>query len=723
MKTFSRAITAALLLGTAIPAFAQDSAAPADAADASADDSESTQIIVTGTRAPKAVDKIPGAITVISSVELTRNLTLTEDATAVLARSIPGYSESNQTLNTLAETMRGRAALYMFDGIPQSTPLRDGSRNATFTDMATVQRIEVIGGASASEGIGAAGGIINYISKRATEPGTHVSVSGRIGSQFRDDSEIWKIGGSVAHKSGMLDVFVAAAYVDRGITYDARGRRIGLSASTSLADSTQRNIFGKVGLTFGEGDSQRLEAIASYFRLASKGNYHYVAGSRALGIPDTAEPGPPRGTNGQSLAGTEFNDFRQYVLNYSNSALFGGSLNVTGYIARQAMRFPGENSVGRQDPLIAPLGTLVDQSEILSKKYGVRTSYTRPDFLLQGLELRFGVDIVHDKTQQRLALTDRIWVPPMEYDSVGPYAQLSYDIGPVTFSGGWRREDGKVKVADYTTVYANNRAFVKGGTLNYKNDLLNAGAVWRIGGGFSTFASYSEGFTLPNVGIPLRNVNVPGKTVEGLLDLQAVIFKNKEIGFNWRDRIGNVGISYYDSKSKLGSSLAIDPVTRDYVLLRRPIRIRGVDFTAEFNPVEDLRLNLLFSHVVGKTTAANNVTTPLDVTLGTINISPDKLNASVTWQPVEPASITFGASSILGRHINKGRAGLEERTKGYTLFDLTANYRFEKVGTLSLGVENLFNKFYFLTSSQIDIFQNYFAGRGRTVSLTLRSEF
>ena len=45
------------------------------------------------------------------------------------------------------------------------------------------------------------------------------------------------------------------------------------------------------------------------------------------------------------------------------------------------MRFGGENGVDRQDPLIAPIGTLVDQSEILSKKYGLRSSYTLPEFV------------------------------------------------------------------------------------------------------------------------------------------------------------------------------------------------------------------------------------------------------------------------------------------------------------------------------------------------------
>ena len=219
----------------------------------------------------------------------------------------------------------------------------------------------------------------------------------------------------------------------------------------------------------------------------------------------------------------------------------------------------------------------------MSKKKGVRTSWTRPDlFGATGLELHVGIDVVKDETQQRLALTNRIWVPPMDYKSIAPYAQLSYDIGPVTMSGGARHEDGELTVDDYTTTFFRNSAFVEGGTLDYKDDLLNAGAIWRIADGWSVFGSYSEGFTLPNIGIPLRNINRPGQSVAGILDLQAIVFDNKEGGFNWRGDTASLGASYYESKSDLGASLTVDPVTQDFMLNRAPVEIKGVEFTAEY---------------------------------------------------------------------------------------------------------------------------------------------
>jgi iron complex outermembrane receptor protein len=718
-RSLSAAIKGILLAASAASALAQEANVATGETGVSDEESSDVEVIVTGTRTAKAVDKIPGAVNVISMQEVGRSLSLTEDATAVLTKSIPGYSESSQATNTLGETLRGRVPLRMWDGIPQSTPLRDGSRNGTFTDLDIVGRIEVINGPSAAEGIGAAGGIINYIPKQAVQDGTDVTVYTRFGSQFENDSEQWKAGVEVMHKSDAFDLVASASFFDRGITYDSEGRRIGLSASSSLADTESRNLYLKVGKNFGAEGAQRITFSASSFLNESKGNYHWVEGSRVLGIPDTAAPGPALGTGGIPLVGTEFNDFEQFVLRYTHDAFFGGHLAADIYTADQAMRFPADNGADRQDPLIAPIGTLVDASEIASEKQGLRTSWTRPDLLTTGLEMQIGLDYVKDETEQSLAYTDRVWVPPMEYKSLAPYMQLSYDIGPVTVAGGWRREDGELSVEDYTTTFFRNRAFVQGGTLDYEEDLFNAGVIWRIADGWSVFASYSEGFTLPNVGIPLRNINTPGRTVEGILDLQAIISDNREIGFNWRGDRATLGASYYESDSDFGGSLAVDPATQDFILVRAPVEIEGLEVTASYRLTDQWRFNANYAQTEGRTGTANG---PLNVEMGVVNISPDKFNLSVQWDFLPNAAAILGVSSFAGRTLNQGLPQFED-TDGYTLYDLTVNYDTERYGAFSLGIENLTDKFYFLSFSQIDFFRNYFAGRGRTVSLTYRYNF
>ena len=85
----------------------------------------------------------------------------------VLANLVPSFAPSRQKLTNSGETLRGRKPLYLVDGVPQSTPLRDGGRDGHTLDPAMIERIEVIHGANALQGLGASGGIINIITKRA----------------------------------------------------------------------------------------------------------------------------------------------------------------------------------------------------------------------------------------------------------------------------------------------------------------------------------------------------------------------------------------------------------------------------------------------------------------------------------------------------------------------------------------------------------------------------
>ena len=168
---------------------------------------------------------------------------------------------------------------------------------------------------SASEGIGAAGGIINYISKVPTKYGDEVTLSARYTTQFKDDSAGWKLGGTYAHKEDRWDFLAALSRVERGMTYDGHGRRIGLNTSGSVADSTADNVFLKAGFNFGTDDEQRVQVSLNKFKIEGNGNYQLIDGDRATGTTNTSEkPG---------LFGTlsEINDFQQVAASYRHNNL------------------------------------------------------------------------------------------------------------------------------------------------------------------------------------------------------------------------------------------------------------------------------------------------------------------------------------------------------------------------------------------------------------------
>jgi iron complex outermembrane receptor protein len=714
-NTLAMSIALALLASNAAHAQANAPQENSITANGSSQATTLDNVVVTGTRTPKSVDRIPGAVSIISLQEVSNSLSLTEDATAVLARTIPGYSESTQALTNSGETLRGRIALRLFDGIPQTSPLRETNRAGSFTDLGVIGRIEVVNGPSAAEGVGAAGGIINYISK-TPEEGTHTSITSRYSTQGRDDSDGWKVGLTFGHKEDAYDLLMATSFVDRGMAYDARGRKIGMRGSGTINDSESKNLFLKLGTNFGQGDVQRLQASLSRFNLTGKGNYTGIIGDRANNLTSTSIAGTPLG------AKTEFNDFNQMSLSYSHADFFGGTLLADVYRADQAMRYPAENGSDKQDPLLAPLGQLVDQSEVNSAKRGARTSWTRGElFNVEGLELRAGVDMVKDLTDQRLALTGRIWVPPMQYKSTAPYAQLSWDVGPLTVSGGLRKEDGELSVDSFTTTYYNKRVLVEGGKLDYSASLPNLGVVYRFNSGLSAYASYSEGFSLPNVGIPLRNINKPGQSVAGILDLQAIIVENKEIGFNWRTGNATLSGSYYRSESELGVSLSTDPVTGDFVMNRGPVKIDGFELSGSYDFSDALKINAMYSHIVGKTWFTKDG--PLDKRMGANDISPDKIGVNLYWRVAPQLDLNVGAMTLLSRTLNQGRSGAEH-TSGRTLLDLSVNYDTGRFGKLTLGVENLLDKQYIMTTSEAsNANDDWMAGRGRVFSLSHNINF
>src|SRR5882757_1352386 len=264
-------LAALLLVSCVVSGRAQTTAAAKD------DDKNSDTVklekltVTTGYRSPKAIDQIPGAITLISSEEINNALLLSDDLTAVLARTVPGYAPATQQMQNTGETLRGRVALRLFDGISQTTPLREGSRNATFTDMDIIAQIEVINGPSAAEGIGAGGGIINYISKSPTKDGSEATLRTKFTGQGYSDSYGYRVGLNYTHKEGANDLIFGAAFDKRGAPYDANGRLQGLGASGSDSDTQSKNLFIKVGHSFGENDAQRVTLTVSQFRIEGMG--------------------------------------------------------------------------------------------------------------------------------------------------------------------------------------------------------------------------------------------------------------------------------------------------------------------------------------------------------------------------------------------------------------------------------------------------------------------
>ena len=681
------------------------------------DTSEMREVIVTATRTAKAVDKIPGAVSVISQRELEAQYLVADDPSAALAAYIPGYAPSRQKISSTGESMRGRATLILLDGVPQSNPLRAGMREGYFADTAIIERIEVINGASAIQGMGATGGIVNYITKTPRTEGTSVTVNARMSSQLRHDNVDWKTGLTLTHKAGDFDLLAFASVQRRGMGYDGDGRLLGIDAvQGDTMDSAGSDLFLKTGRNFGE---QRVQLTVNRFRFEGDGDYRTVPADLAAGIPTSSSVGTPPGAPPRNKVTTA-------SLDYRHNALLGGSLSAQLFSQDFSSLYGATNTATFQDIRLAPIGTFFDQSEIVADKYGAKLTYVRPDILVSGLEATVGIDHLRDRSRQQLAGTGRTWVPTLDFTSTAPFLQLEYELGPVTVRGGMRHESADLRVDTYTTLAAYGSRLVQGGERSFAKNVRNLGAIWRFAPGWSTFVSSAEGFGLPDVGLVLRGVNRPNQSVAQLFSLEPVVTRNNEVGVNWRGARGNVGASAYDSRSKLGTVLRINAQGIG-VMDRVPTTVRGWEVSGELRANRGLSAFGSYAKTMGKTAATAGA--PMDLALGARSQGPDKLVLGGNWQPVAGTQLRLQATRLEDRDVNLGRtvgtSNLEEHFRGYTLADVSAAFD-TRHGKFGLAVENLTDRQYVGYYPQSASFKepvSYFAGRGRTLSASLTRTF
>ena len=281
-------------------------------------------------------------------------------------------------------------------------------------------------------------------------------------------------------------------------------------------------------------------------------------------------------------------------------------------------------------------------------------------------------------------------------------------------TGGLRYERGELRVDDFTTLPVYGSQQVEGGNPTTSEVLPNVGAVWDATDAFKVYASYSEGYTVADVGRVLRGINTPGQRVDALVDLSPVIADNREIGVDYDDGRWVAHLAAYWSDSELGSRLSFDPASGTYSVVRERTEIRGIEGNVAVRAGDADRLGLAYAATEGEYDSDGD--DHVDSDLPGINVSPDRVTAFWTrdWTPA--ISTRLQASHALDRSFD--RRGVEVADfDGYTLVDLMARFAMP-VGTLNVGIENLLGEQYVTYYSQsTPRADTYVAGRGRVLTL------
>ena len=728
MRTFSASglgRRASALAGLSLLALAVATSAQAQAQDKEAA-TDVDQLVVTATRTILPASALPLTVDVIDQEALSQQLTVSGSIVAAVSTLSPSFSPTRQKLSGAGETLRGRSPLYAINGIPQSTPIRDGSRDGYTIDPFFIDRVELIYGSNALQGIGATGGVVNQVT---VGPPKADGVSGRVLTQVTaghdlGDSVGGKLAGLVAWRGGQFDATAGVAYDARGAFYDANGRRLGMdNTQGDVQDSKALSFFARLGWQL--GDNTRLDVVANRFKLKGDGDYVTTTisaknpapatnGNRATQLPTTSFRGVVPGTPAANRVET-------VSASLTNTDLAGGNLIAQVFFNRSRDTFGGDTNDTFQDVAIAPKGTLFDQSSNRSRKLGARISYERAVPGIQGLSGAAGLDTINDRTEQVLIETGRAWVPPTKFQSVAPFFQgnLSLLDDRVHLAGGVRFENVELKVDDFTTLAFYGSRKVAGGNPDFKATLVNGGVVVEPAKGLRVYGSYAEGYTVPDVGRILRGINVDNVDVDTYLNIEPIVSNNREIGAELKRGPFDASVSYFWSASKLGQ-LLVKNTGGVFDVQRQRVEIEGLEANVKAQPpVDGLPLSAGYARLRGKTDT--NADGKVDKNLDGANISPDRLNLAADFQR-DKLGLRLQVQSYLKRDMQN--ALVKDDFGGYTLVDAFARYELP-VGALSLGIQNLLNKQYISYNSDTTLpaIDRYFAGRGRTATLGWEARF
>lgn len=731
------ALTTTALL-SAFPAFAQDSSATKAA-------TTLDQIVVTAGRNEAEISTYAQSVVVIDREQIENANFGSSDAADLIARLVPGFAPSNQTLSGASETFRGRDVLIMVDGVPRNTPLRDNSRILSMIDLSTVERIEVVNGSSSLYGAGATGGTINFITKRGSEEGIRTTITTEASAYTQDigNSIAPKVTANVEGRIRQFDYFFSLSGDMTRKAYDGKGREMASDAMLGQggADRTkQGNLFTGLGY---ENEGRRFDLSFDWTYLEQNPDW-LTNYSTSPVSPDYSSPyvGDPLKEDSKYLTG-KFTD--------DNFAL--GKLAVTAFY----------NSIEKQSPFntLSSVNSIVyysgnrasptspyNQSVLKSDRAGLNaTVNSAVDWLRQGANLTWGIDYTYDHTTQELVNGTTV-ISPMTQNQIGAFAQLEVPVTDrLTVQGGARFDQFFLDVDDFVrpaaVQYRSATSYtlwpavnVTGGSFNYNSPTFNLGAVFDITQEAQAFANFSQGYSLTDIGGFTRRAGTnsiseicaaygalaaaygcsgtPTYAINyASIAPEPQLVNTYEAGLrgDWGRFRGTA--SAYISTSENGVSY---DVTTNRVSQQKEL-IWGVEASASADVLDNLTLGTVFSYVEGKYDADGDGKIEAGEYLPNNRIPNNyKINVYGEMRFMYDILARAEVEYLSGRNVTS------QDLPEVTLVNLGLSKDFGKAGKLSLGVRNVFDTSY--TNPVASAVRGAdVPGLGRTVALTYRVTF
>ena len=671
------------------------------------------EVIISTTRIPEIKQNAAATVTILDQKQIAEMSKSAPDITHLLGMLTPGMALSSNTTSSRAQSLRGRSALILIDGIPQSTPLRSTDRDIRTIDIAAIDHIEVVKGSTALYGNGAIGGLINIITKKNT---TNRSVAGETtlsGSTYNffrhGKGQGYRINQQVYGRLGQFDYLVNGAFGRTGSAIDGDGKFI--SPRYGLGDTYTTNVL--VNLGYSLSPKNRIELMYNFYRSLQDTKLIPFGGkylqSPSIGIIGNKDPqAVDEGTRYNHNAYLKFTSKDIFKHTDLEASVYGSGI-YTIFDFRKA------------NPAQPRWEETSGQSAVKDRKFGFRTQFnTRLIFSENAFaRLAYGYDYLYNKTSQPL-VDGRYWVPWLTSNNHAPFVQVKTTLWQhLNVKLGGRYDFINVNVPDYDVLrnkLSDPQVQVKGGKLKYNNMSFNVGLSYNRYRAFQPFVAYSQGFSIFDLGRTLRAAKAD---VLSKISTEPVKTNNYEVGVysdinHWLQLNGSVFYTY----SKLGSDLKIE--NGFWVVNRTPQKVYGVELSADAQILRNLKAGANFSWFEGKLKSA---TGNWDTYMSNISIPAAKLAMYVNYAPVKNTYLQLQYMHTGKRdRFTPNASGVYNEGEGIVnrinLLNLTAGVKM-KVCDLSLAVSNLLNYTYYTPASMMMARNAEYAhADGRKITLT-----
>ncbi|MDR0736982.1 MAG: TonB-dependent siderophore receptor [Zoogloeaceae bacterium] len=660
-----------------------------------------------GGKEPVRPREIPQSVSVITKERIEdQGLVTMEDA----LRQVTGVSVIANDTQAGQYSSRGWNMNVTWDGIPAYGALSGVQQ----LDLAVYERIEVLrGSAGLFQGSGDPGGVVNLVRKRGQK---EFAFSGSLSAgSWNNYNTVADVGGPL-NADGSVRARVVASLTDREYFYDTTQTRKHLGYATLDWDITPATT---LSVAFAS-QSDKTDAL--------------FTGLPAYANPNNQHLGVSRSTNLNPDWGTAKWDVQDTLAELTHR--FDNGWRVIAKVSRREQNWDAHyaNPGSGVNPLANTLNYTRAAYDATYERDGIDL-YASGPFHLFGREHRATVGY----NRERLRYANKVVIAPSavgiplgrpdlvpdfnlsptmkwedDYRQSGFYGQLRLRVAaPLTVIAGARVSDFRGRYRDTPLPAGPTGAWESAGK---ESGVVTpyAGLIFDVNRQVSLYTSYSDIFT------PSSSQKYGGGTVKPRVG------KQYEIGSKGEFFNGNLiaSLAFFNLRDKNRAIYDTDhsDAYNDYYYDAGEVESKGWEIEVAGSPVPGWNIQAGWSRQ--QTVYLKNSATTNGTLLNPIH--PEHLfNLWNTYRfsggALSGLTVGLGANHTSKIQQNNTAAAATRAQESYTIAHAFLSYRLDKNLTLSLNVNNLFDKSYYARVGSTSNFNLY--GEPRSYALTLRAAY